>query len=274
MQIQFKFLHSVVEPPVGRRKKEKIVLHEAEHMITIREFTHEQVPIAWIETVNNPPFVYPPKESEVKTHRRNWRWFEQTLWLPEVLDEHSVNPLLEAPEEAYSFYVDAEAVKREKSMPGRGNPCQSLTERINLFDVWEAKHILVDGQLHRSTDREPRYYCRWYRDRFEAVAKYGYGQYENKRDYYRIDDTKGLEDSIRDSAEEGSREIEWTATYEIITPEAVQLQPQVDGDIQDEERYQHEYQKFESALRSAFLKTSNQVRALKQKLAELEPSEV
>ncbi len=260
-QVTFRFSYTEnIIPP--RCRKPRPQQFEGQYTVEIPALSDKETPVAIIETDRAAaPQVL---GGERRTRVRQYRWYNNHLWCDHQIDR----------------FKDIEFEPIQPIITGYGCSYQSLAQHQEQAHLWAKSKILVDGIVHQPLRGEPRLLVN--RDYFNNkfyVSLERHFDYDVPRfrfsDFYRIDQ---INEAIAkchhwfERFQNDGDEVELVIPYEyeILIPQAIQLNPQFDQSVADEEKFQTNLQKLISQTKSLFPDSALACRALKETLASLQ----
>ncbi|MBW4595382.1 MAG: hypothetical protein KME46_21375 [Brasilonema angustatum HA4187-MV1] len=260
-QVTWKFTYTEnIIPPRCRKPRPK--KFQGEYTVEIPALSDKEAPVAIIETDKNaaPEML----GGERRTRIRQYRWYNNQLWCDHKIDR----------------FKDIEFESIQPVITGYGSDYQSLDQHQEQARLWAKSKILVDGIVHKPLRGEPRLLVN--RDYFNQkfyVSLERHFDYDVPRfkfsDFYRLDQiNEAIAKCHRwfERFQNDKDEVELIIPYEfeIIIPQAIQLNPQAEQAVADEEKFQTNLQKLISETKSLFADHLQRCRALKEALATFE----
>jgi hypothetical protein len=278
MQTKFHFFHTVTIPPKGRKRKSTTESQQGSYTATIAEVNDEDAPIALIEQLYS--HYSPHSTDDTLQHycTRTWRWYQQQLWIdktlefdPEAIEIPQEVPLKPFPQDNPRDYLEDSCVPGNRSM--------DLDRRIEMINKWASRHLVVGQTVYKQVlkEQEPRYVLETNSNRqsFQIKPCYEYKSGTSIAEHYPINDLDDLMQIINLSFyNEFEWRTEWLAEYQILIPEALQLDIKGDAYQYEEQQFEKSYKQFCSDCSRHFFNKQRQIRALKRRLAELTAPEV
>lgn len=287
--IRLQLCYEVAEKPPGCRTKRNVG-YVGIHALYLSIVNEENAPVAFTQTIK-PDNRYP----DFLPHRREWRWYQGNLYTCEPMNgdnpdcayqwRHTgIQPYKMPPEHiaysrtegtGYAEYYNHEFV-HELCLGKNG----SKEERITALEEWAENTIIIKGQLWQVAT-EPHIYVSYDHQNNTVVASTHYG-YSKDGDMGSYCNLLEMEEAIAAKqqtikakfAQRGIDKeipsIDRSCTYEVLIPEAIQLDTKADHQRVLDAEFKHNLDSCRSHIRSKFNSLVERQRALEQLLAEVQ----
>ncbi|NJL10780.1 MAG: hypothetical protein HC908_13125 [Calothrix sp. SM1_7_51] len=258
-QVTWKFTYTENIVP-SRCRKPRPEKFQGQYRVEIPDLTDNEAPVAIIEIDRN---AAPEKlGGERRTRIRKYRWYNNQLWC-----NHQIE-----------YFHDIEFEPIQSEITGCDSCEESLAEHQEKARQWAKSKILVDEIVYQALRREPRllvnrdYYDGKFYVSLERHFDYNVSRFK-KSDFYRLDKIKqAVAECYKwvSHFERDNEDVELLIPYsfKVLIPGAIQLNPEADQAVADEEKYQTNLQKLISEAQRIFNDESQRFRALKEAAAK------